>query len=44
MSEVVELTKELIKKKSITPSDEGCQDLVAARLEKAGFHIEHLHF
>ena len=44
MSEVVELTKELIKKKSITPLDEGCQDLVAARLEKAGFHVEHLPF
>ena len=44
MSEVVELTKELIKKKSITPLDEGCQDLVATRLEKAGFHVEHLPF
>ena len=44
MSEVVELTKERVRKKSITPLDEGCQDLVAARLEKAGFHVEHLPF
>ena len=41
MSEVVELTKELIKRKSITPKDEGCQELIAARLKKAGFSIKH---
>ena len=44
MSDVLELTKELIKRKSITPLDEGCQALIATRLEKAGFNIEHLLF
>ena len=44
MSEVLELTKELIKRKSITPLDEGCQDLVASRLKKLGFVIKHLPF
>ena len=44
MSEVVELTKELIKRKSITPKDEGCQELIAARLKKAGFSIKHLPY
>ena len=44
MSEVLELTKELIRKQSITPLDEGCQELVAARLEKLGFEINHLPF
>ena len=40
MSDVLELTKELIKRKSITPLDEGCQALIATRLEKAGFNID----
>ena len=44
MSKVLELTKELIKKPSITPLDEGCQDLVASRLKKIGFEINHLDF
>ena len=44
MSEVVELTKELVRKKSITPLDEGCQDLIATRLKKTGFNVEHLPF
>ena len=44
MSEVLELTKELVKRESITPLDEGCQDLVATRLKKLGFAIKHLPF
>jgi len=44
MSKVLELTKELIKKPSVTPLDEGCQDLIASRLEKLGFKINHLTF
>jgi len=44
VSEVLELTKELIKRESITPLDEGCQDLVATRLKKLGFVIKHLPF
>ncbi len=44
MSKVLELTKELIKKPSVTPLDEGCQDLIASRLKKLGFEINHLPF
>jgi len=44
MSKVLELTKELIKKPSVTPLDEGCQDLIASRLKKLGFKINHLSF
>lgn len=42
MSEVLALARELIARPSVTPDDAGCQDLVAARLEKAGFAIERL--
>ena len=44
MSKVLELTRELIKKPSVTPLDEGCQDLIASRLKKIGFKINHLSF
>ena len=44
MSQVVELTSELIRRASITPDDAGCQPLIAARLAKAGFAIEHLRY
>jgi succinyl-diaminopimelate desuccinylase len=44
MSETLELTKELIRRRSITPDDAGCQALLAARLEAAGFAIEHMRF
>ncbi len=44
MISTLELTCELIKRPSITPKDEGCQKLLAERLEKLGFKIEHLRF
>lgn len=44
MSETLELTKELIRRKSVTPDDAGCQRLLAARLAAAGFAAEHLRF
>jgi succinyl-diaminopimelate desuccinylase len=34
------LTRELIARRSITPKDEGCQDLLGARLATLGFRIE----
>jgi len=40
----LELAKELIARKSITPEDGGCQDLIAARLERAGFRCEPMPF
>ena len=42
MSEVLELTCELIRRRSVTPADAGCQALLAGRLARAGFAIEHL--
>jgi succinyl-diaminopimelate desuccinylase len=42
MSDVVELARALISRPSVTPQDAGCQDLVAARLEAAGFACERL--
>ena len=44
MSDVLDLTCELIRRASVTPGDAGCQALIAARLERAGFAIEHLRF
>lgn len=44
MSDVVELSSELIRRHSVTPDDAGCQQLLANRLQQAGFHCEHLRF
>lgn len=44
MSETLQLTRELISRPSVTPDDQGCQLLLAERLRKIGFHIEHLRF
>ncbi|MBA3486873.1 MAG: succinyl-diaminopimelate desuccinylase, partial [Lysobacter sp.] len=44
MSEVFDLTCELISRASVTPDDAGCQELIAARLADAGFHCEPLRF
>jgi succinyl-diaminopimelate desuccinylase len=44
MSDVLELTCELIRRASVTPDDAGCQALVAQRLRRAGFNVESLRF
>ncbi|WP_374011937.1 succinyl-diaminopimelate desuccinylase [Pseudoxanthomonas koreensis] len=44
MSEVLDLTCDLIARASVTPDDAGCQALLAARLERAGFTCEHLRY
>jgi succinyl-diaminopimelate desuccinylase len=44
MSDIVQLTRDLISRASVTPDDGGCQALVAGRLERAGFAIERLRF
>ena len=38
------LTIELMKRRSITPEDDGCQQLLAKRLTAVGFECEHLRF
>lgn len=40
----LELAKQLIARPSVTPRDEGCQDLMIARLEPLGFKVERLRF
>jgi succinyl-diaminopimelate desuccinylase len=44
MSQAVELTKNLISRRSVTPNDEGCQTLLCERLAAVGFQIESLPF
>jgi succinyl-diaminopimelate desuccinylase len=44
MTKTLELAKALISKKSVTPNDAGCQQLLAERLKAIGFHAEHLRF
>lgn len=44
MSATLDLARELIARPSVTPEDAGCQDMLAARLEKLGFRIERLRF
>src|SRR3954462_5233439 len=40
----LELAKELIARKSVTPDDGGCQQLIAKRLERIGFRCESMPF
>ena len=40
MNSALDLARELIARKSVTPDDAGCQALLAARLAKAGFRCE----
>ncbi|CAN5231125.1 succinyl-diaminopimelate desuccinylase [soil metagenome] len=44
MSDVLALAMDLIARRSVTPEDAGCQDLVAARLQAAGFTLEPMDF
>jgi succinyl-diaminopimelate desuccinylase len=44
MSPTLELTQNLIARRSVTPADEGCQALMIERLRAAGFQIELLPF
>ena len=44
MSATLELTQELIARASVTPSDEGCQELMASRLARVGFQVERLRY
>ena len=44
MSQTLELTQNLMARRSVTPADEGCQELMISRLEAAGFRIERLRY
>jgi succinyl-diaminopimelate desuccinylase len=44
MSRALDLTKNLIDRKSVTPEDAGCQEMMADILKPLGFEIEDLTF
>ncbi|MGA2562683.1 MAG: succinyl-diaminopimelate desuccinylase [Steroidobacteraceae bacterium] len=44
MSDTLALTQDLIARASVTPADEGCQDVLAGRLERVGFQVERLRY
>ncbi|MES9956489.1 MAG: succinyl-diaminopimelate desuccinylase [Sedimenticola sp.] len=44
MSKTLDLAIDLISRRSITPEDAGCQDVMISRLEAIGFQIERMPF
>lgn len=44
MSKTLDYARELIRRPSVTPEDEGCQDWMIEKLEALGFHCETLWF
>src|SRR5690625_6428703 len=40
--EVIDLACELMSRRSITPADEGCQQLIGQRLEVVGMTVENM--
>jgi len=44
MSKTLQLAKKLIKQKSLTPEDAGCQKIISERLSDVGFSYENLKF
>ena len=44
MSATLDLTHDLIARASVTPADEGCQELMAERLIRIGFQVERLRY
>ncbi|WP_372015111.1 succinyl-diaminopimelate desuccinylase [Pseudoxanthomonas sp. 10H] len=44
MSDVLDLTRDLIARASVTPDDAGCQATLALRLQRAGFTCESLRY
>lgn len=44
MSSTLQLARDLIGRRSVTPEDAGCQALMAERLAAIGFHIEQMPF
>src|SRR3954471_7707959 len=44
MSTTVDLTLDLLARNSVTPADQGCQEVMTRRLAAAGFEIENLRY
>ncbi len=44
MTKTLALLEDLVRRKSVTPEDAGCQDILVTRLSKIGFNEERLNF
>ena len=44
MSATLKLAQQLISRESVTPEDDGCQDISAKRLAALGFRAEKMRF
>src|SRR4029079_17318288 len=44
MSQTLDLTLDLLARNSVTPADQGCQDVMTRRLAEAGCEIENLRY
>ena len=44
LNQTLELARELLKRQSVTPKDDGCQQMIADHLTPLGFKCEHLRF
>ena len=44
LSPTLQLATDLIRCRSVTPADDGCQQMMIKRLEAIGFKVEHLRF
>ncbi len=44
MTATLDLTLDLLRRRSVSPADEGCQDVLIRRLEALGFQVERLRF
>ena len=44
LTPTLELAIDLIRCRSVTPADDGCQEMMMKRLEAIGFNIERLRF
>ena len=44
MNPTLDLACDLVRRPSVTPDDQGCQQLLASRLQPLGFQVEHLRF
>jgi succinyl-diaminopimelate desuccinylase len=44
MSATVDLTLDLLSRNSVTPADQGCQEVMTRRLADAGFQVESLRY
>jgi succinyl-diaminopimelate desuccinylase len=44
MSATLDLTHDLMARASVTPADGGCQEVMAGRLSRIGFQVEHLRY